>query len=98
MVKRTRVGTASTLAGDTDVINYVAATPQPWQYCVAPMPNAFSQLQIEPSSQASRIFTVEAPANVEVWRDGYDKIGSFLEHCFYCKRKFKADGAVFMYR
>ncbi|KAK1373053.1 hypothetical protein POM88_029246 [Heracleum sosnowskyi] len=98
MVKRSRIGTSSTLA-DTDVINYV--TP-PWQSCSAPLTNGPNPVVIEQSSgskcgQFSRVFSVTSPESRGVAGNGCDRTGGFLEQCFYCSGRIFEDMEVYMY-
>ncbi|KAK1354123.1 hypothetical protein POM88_047379 [Heracleum sosnowskyi] len=98
MVKRTRIGTASTLV-DTSVINYVTS---PWQYYSAPA-NGLNSLVIgqscgvESGQLRRAVFSLESPESCEVFRGGIDRIGVFLEQCFYCKTRLLVNKAVFMY-
>ncbi|KAK1373052.1 hypothetical protein POM88_029245 [Heracleum sosnowskyi] len=103
MVKRTRIGTASTLV-DTTVINYV--TPQ-FKYCSAPPPpppaNGVNSSVIQQSSGVERgpvsrpVFSLESLEICDVVRCGSDRMGAFLEQCFRCKSRLLVNKAVYMH-
>lgn len=102
MVKRTRVGTASTLV-DTTVINYVTSQWQHYSVAKTALADALNPAVIEKSSGVraeplSVVFSLANPENCDVFRCGSDRIGVFLEQCFRCKRRLSENLPVFMYR
>lgn len=84
--KRSRVRSSSRLS-DTDVINYVSSPiGSPWQLkCVKP--SGFEQ------TTSSPILSLASPEKREVDQ----RIGGFLEQCFYCKNEIYQNMEVYMY-
>lgn len=91
MVKRTRIGSASILV-DANVTNYVKI--------MTPPTNDVTEQSSGVVNEHSNcvVFSLEPLESLDVVHCGSDRIGVFLEQCFYCKRMLLFNMPVFMYR